>query len=283
MSMIGKLANPAQYVPPKPPPSPKVSPKEVDPEAVGIVDPAPKSVTIEEYRAALKSFDASVCEALAVSQAIAGRIAAPHAGYATRIFTRLCGNAVALIRAAPKSRWTHSDSEFWDFSAIAGYSRSIVEGQLLLFYLIKEPESPEEWSARLNVMHLNDCCRRMKILDGVIDDAEMAQFSAQAEEIRERLRGNLWFCALDQKLQKKLLLGDMLIISTRDEQIAELGWNKREFYSLWHLLSQCTHILPLSFYRLEPNGRGTGIENDFDRAYIYMMLSGVHKNLGRLH
>jgi hypothetical protein len=257
---------------PKPPSSPKISPKEGDPKAVGIVEPAPKSVTIEEYRAALKGFDASVCEALAVSQAAAGRIAAPHDGYATHIFTRICGQAIALIRAVPESTWARSDAEFWDFSGIAGYSRAIVEGQLLLFYIIKKPESPEEWSARLNVMHLNDCSRRIKILDGMLDGAELAAFLAQAEEIRERLRGNRWFCALDEKMQKRLLSGDVLTISTRDDQIAELGWNKREFYSLWHLLSQYTHILPLSFYRLEPNGRGTGIANDFDRAYIYLML-----------
>lgn len=247
--------------------------------AMAVGEPTAKSVSMDEYRAALKTFDACVCEALAVSQAIGSRIAAPHAGYATHVFTRICGHAVALVRAAPKSRWTRSESEFWDFSAIAGHGRSIIEGQLLLHYVAKTPEDPEEWSVRLNVMHLNDCSRRIKILEGVVDPAEIAAFSVQAEEIRERLRGNSWFLKLDQKMQKRLLSGDSLTITTRDEQLEELGWDKREFYTLWNLLSQYTHVLPLSFYRLEPNGRGTGIANDFDRAYIYMMLDLCAKAL----
>lgn len=210
--------------------------------AMAVGEPTAKSVSMDEYRAALKTFDACVCEALAVSQAIGSRIAALHAGYATHVF--------ALVRAAPKSRWTRTESEFWDFSAIAGHSRSIIEGQLLLHYVAKTPEDLEEWSVRLNVMHLNDCSRRIKILDGVVDPAEIMAFSVQAEEIRERLRGNSWFLKLDQKVQKRLLSGDSLTITTCDEQLEELGWDKREFYTLWNLLSQYTHVLPLSFYRL---------------------------------
>lgn len=226
----------------------------------------------EGYRAALKQFDAAICEALAVGQAAAGRTTAEHLDYATRIYARICGHAVAFIRAAPKSRWTHSDSEFWDFTAVAGHARSIIEGQLLFRYTIKSPESSDEWSARLNVMHLNDCCRRIKVLDGVADPAEVSAFSTESENLRDRLRKNPWFSRLDQKLQKRLLSGDLLTITDRDDQIKALGWEKKYFDRIWVLLSQYTHVLTLSFYRMERNGRGTGIENDFDRSYIGMML-----------
>lgn len=232
-----------------------------------------ESVSAEQYRISLKAFDASVCEALAVSQAVGVRMASAHIGYATHIFTRICAHATALIRVAPKSRWARSDSDFWDFSAIAGYSRAVIEGYLLLCYTIKTPVSADEWSVRLNVMHLNDCNRRMKILDGVIETAEMSEFLKQANEIKERLKGNSWFSQFDQKLQKRLLSGEFLTVTTRDQQLDELGWDKKEFYMIWNLLSQYTHILPLSFYRLEPNGRGTGLENNFDRSYICMMLN----------
>lgn len=242
-------------------------------------EPSNRTVTIEEYSAALNTFDAAVCEALAVGQAIGVRFVAAHIGYATHVFARMCAHATAIIRAVPKSRWVSSDSDWWDFSAIAGHTRSIIEGQLLLSYIIKTPESPAEWSARLNVMHLNDCSRRIKILSNIISAEEVAAFSEQAEEIRNRLKGNHWFCRLDQKLQKQLLSGDSLTITPRDQQLEELGWNKTEFYMLWNLLSQYTHILPLSFYRLEPNGRGTGIENDCDRTYIYMSLDLAAKSL----
>jgi hypothetical protein len=216
---------------------------------------------------------ASKPESFGFGRTFTDMTACPLTGHAdTPAQARICAHATALVRAVPKSRWTHTESEFWEFSAIAGHSRSIIEGRLLLFYIIKEPKSPEEWSARVNIMHLNDSSRRIKILESVIDPAESAAFSARAEEYRDRLRGNPWFSGLDQNLQKRLLSGDALTITTRDDQIAEIGWDKKHFYMMWNLLSQYTHILPLSFYRMEPNGRGTGIENDFDRAYIYMML-----------
>lgn len=242
-------------------------------EAREITEPnPPKSVTMEQYRVALRDFDGAVCEALAVGQVSSGRLEAPHVGYGTIIFARICAHATSFIRAAPKSRWTHSESENWDFAAVSGHARSIIEGYLLFIYISKNPESDEEWSARLNVMHLNDCMRRVRVLDGLSNPDEIQKFAEQAEELRQRLHDNAWFNDLDKKLQKRLLTGDYLTISTRDEQLDELGWSRREFYSLWHVLSQYTHILPFSFYRMEPNGRGTGIENDFDRTYTFMVL-----------
>jgi hypothetical protein len=224
------------------------------------------------YATALEAYDAAVCGAVAVSQAIAGRMVAPHVGYAAKVFTRICGHGIALIRATPRSRWVKSDSEFWDFISIAGHCRALLEGQLLLWYVIRPPESPEEWSARLNVMHLNDCCQRIKVLS-YIESADVAGLSAQAKELRERLQQNRWFLKLSPKLQRRLLTGDWLAVSARDEQLAEAGWKKKDFYVLWHFLSQYIHVLPMSFYRIEPNGRGTGIENETDRGYICWMLN----------
>jgi hypothetical protein len=239
-------------------------------------DPAPPSTppseTTEMYLEALNKFDATVCEAIAVSQATARRMSSPHVGYGTHVFTRICVIAIALIRAVPKSRWVQSDFDHWDFGSVAGHCRSILEGQLLFSYIIKAPVSPEEWSARLNVMHLNDCTRRMTILEDVIGAEQRSGFAAQQTELRERLARNNWFLALDAKLQKRLLSGDMLTIPTRDKLLAEVGWERADFYGIWNMLSQYTHVLPLSFYRLEANGRGTGVENDTDRGYISMML-----------
>lgn len=58
------------------------------------------------------------------------------------------------------------------------------------------------------------------------------------------------------------------MIATRDEIIKRSGFIKGQFDGLFDLWSQHTHILPLSFYRLEANGRGCGIENETDRTYI---------------
>ena len=234
--------------------------------------PETSSVTPERYRGAVRAFDAAVCQALAVGQASSGRLESARIGFATKVFTRICAHSTAFVRATPKSRWVHSESEFWEFAAVSGHARSIIEGYLLFHYVGSVPESPDEWLARVNVMNLNDCTRRIQVLESFSDPEQIQGLGVQAEEVREKLRSNPWFRGLENSLQRKLLTGEYLTISSRNQQLDELGWNKQQFYSIWNVLSQYTHVLPFSFYRIEANGRGTGLENAFDRSYIFMVL-----------
>lgn len=222
-----------------------------------------------EYPAALRAFDAAICEALAVSQGSSERLPAAHVGYATYIFTRLCAHGFSLIRAAPRSRWVQSDHEDWNFSAVASHARALLEGYLSFSYLIEIPSSDAEWRARLNVMHLNDCTRRATLVGKLgAEQEELDAFAKQQEELRNRLRGNEYFTALPASVQRDCLRGDKPWIKSRDQLLEMVGLDKATFDALWILYSQHSHVLPLSFYRTEPNGRGTGIENPTDRDYI---------------
>jgi hypothetical protein len=233
---------------------------------------APPSIGMDSYRALLREFDAAVCEAIAVGQASANRFEAPHVGYTTIVFARLCSYAQSIIRAVPRSRWTSSDADHWEFGAIAGYARAIMEGFLLLTYITKDPETPEEWSTRLLVMHLNDCTRRVRLFQALGNPDQVAGLTAQAEDLRARLSANPWFVSLSPSRQKELLSGQPLTITSRDQQIQATGLSRARFDMLWLLFSQYAHILPISFYRMEPNGRGTGILNDTDRGYMALAL-----------
>lgn len=230
------------------------------------------NATRKDYNDSLEKFDVAVCEALAVSQASSNRIAVPHHGYGTHIFTCICGAAVAMIRAAPLSRWTRSGFQNWALSGIAAHARAIIEGQLLFFYIMETPESTNAWSAKLNVMHLNDCVRRISLHTNIGSAEAVKGFEVQAEELRNRLRGNEYFLTLPQHIQKRCLDGDSPMILSRNEMLDKIGWDRNHFRAIFDLLSQHAHILPLSFYRIEPNGRGSGLENPSDRGYIYMML-----------
>lgn len=234
---------------------------------------SPQHFSLEDYDSKLDAFDIAVCEAIAVSQAAANRCVAPHHGYGSYIFACLCNHAVEMIRAAPRSRWVRSDFEHWAFSSVAGHARAIIEGQLLFLYLIETPVSTEAWSARLNVMHLNDCTRRIKFFTNLgSSEAEIAAFESKAEEIEGRLKANSFFNSLPDATQKRCLAGDFLMISSRDEMLEKAGWDRSHFNAAFDLLSNHTHILPMSFYSMEPNGRGTGIANDADGGYIAMFL-----------
>lgn len=226
-----------------------------------------------DYSAALRRFDDAICEALAVGQAQAGRIAKPYIGYATHVFAKMCAHGTAMIRAAPLSRWVRSDFENWDFCTVAGHARAIIEGHLLYSYLIEEPRSEEEAQVRIDVMHINDCTRRIKLHSDLGDPlTHISSFNTQLHELQSRLDCNEYFQSLPQSTQKACLSGKYLMIDSRDDMVTRLGYEKGHFDALYDLWSQHTYILPLSFYRMEPNGRGSGLENDTDRAYIGQAL-----------
>ena len=243
-----------------------------EPKATAVVTPQNSQSIRRDYNVALEKFDAAVCEASAISQAAAGRIAVPHHGYGTHVFTVICGQAIAMIRAAPLSRWIRSDFQNWTPSVLAGYARAIIEGHLLLAYLMEEPESRIAWSAKLNVMHLNDCTRRITLFTNMEIRDQLEGFRQEAERLKELLRANEYFCSLPVSVQKRCLEGDSAMITTRQEMLEKVGWDQGHFRALFDLLSQHAHILPLSFYRIEPNGRGTGLENAADQRSLCTML-----------
>lgn len=227
---------------------------------------------LEDYRKRLHVFDATVCEALAVSQAIAQRLEAPTVGYSTHVFARVCIHAQALLCAAPKSRWVKREFEIWDVSTVASHARSILEGYLLFRYLADAPDDPETQRVYVQVTHLYDCLKRIKILPYVLSEDEVNWFERQAEKIRDRLNKIQYFVKLDPKLKRDILSGKRLMITPQKELIAGLGIDQDMFDFFWNYLSQYTHVLSFTFCRVEPNGRGTGLENDFDRDALCMVL-----------
>lgn len=225
-----------------------------------------------DYKGLLDKFDAALCEAIAVSQASSGRLPKANVGYASYVFTQLCGAGVSMIRAAPLTRWVRSDFDDWRFGAVAGHARSLVDGFLLFNYLIEPAKSESDLKTRINVMHLNDCTRRIELHTNLGFTEDLEGFEKQREELRERLKGNDYFKALPAPLQKNCLNGKFMMIDSRDEILSKVGFEKGQFDALYDLWSQHVHILPMSFYRIEANGRGTGVENDTDRSYIAQTL-----------
>lgn len=231
-----------------------------------------KSYSLSDYRQLLRDFDTNVCEAIAVSQACAQRLESPAIGYSTHVFTRICAHAQSMICAVPKSRWAKRDFEIWDVSSVAAHARSILEGYLLFRYLADAPADLEVQRAYVQVMHLYDCTKRIKVLPFVLPDEEVEWLEAQAEEIRERLNGINFFAKLDVKLKKNILAGRYLMITPQKEVIAAVGIEQEEYDFYWNYLSQYTHILSFTFYRIETDGRGTGIENEFDLGALCMIF-----------
>lgn len=240
-----------------------------------------QSVSRVGYMRQLQEFDSILCEAIAVSQAQAGRYTDINIGYGSRVFAKICSHGTAMIRAAPLSRWVSSESENWDFNCVAGHARAILEGCLLFNSLMKKPGSEDELKARINILHLNDCTRRIELMRDMEASNQIPGLEEQQRELQARLQQNKYFESLPPSTKTRCLKGKNLTIESRDDGLKELGLSKGAFDGIFDLLSQHVHILPLSFYRMEPNGRGTGIENNTDRGYIAFSLglcSGLLKS-----
>ena len=219
----------------------------------------------EQYKKILAKFDAALCEGCAVSQAASGQCVHATLGYATHVFTRILAHARTLIRSVPKNRWSTSDFEDWDFGANAANFRSIMEASLLFHYLCDADASRDNQRAIVQLMHLYDLTKRKRIIH---DDKVNDEFEETRSKIVERLKSTQRFNALSPNEQKNALKGKWLMLESKEEIMKRIGWNEKHFYLLWNLTSQYAHVFSLAFYRIEPNGRGTGMENNFDRKFL---------------
>ena len=222
-----------------------------------------------QYVESLSRFDAALCEGCAVSQATSGQFVHPTLGNATHVFARILAHGRNLIRSLPRSRWCSSEYEDWDFGANAGNFRSIMEAALLFHYLCDADPDPDNQRAIVQLMHLYDLTKRTTIIYGGEMDGEADRVRA---EIVGRLKSTRRFNKLPPEAQKHYLKGRWLMLESRENVMVRLGWDKSRYYLLWNLTSQYTHVYSLAFYRIEPNGRGTGIENDFDRGFLALGL-----------
>jgi len=224
---------------------------------------------LKDYVESLAKFDAALCEGCAVCQEISGQYVHPSLGYSTYIFTRILAHGRNIMRSVPRNKWCSADYEDWDFGSNAGNFRSILEASLLFHYLYDADPDPDNQRAIVQLMHLYDLEKRAKIIhDGKVDD----ETDDQRKEIIERLKSTQRFKKLTPDAQKNALKGKWLMLESKEDIMWRIGWDKKMFYFLWNLTSQYAHVYSLAFYRIEPNGRGTGMENDFDRELLAVGL-----------
>lgn len=237
-------------------------------------------ISKEDFHLALRSLDIAVSEAKAVSQAVGVRCMEANEAYkawSTYIFMRICINAGIMIGNVPGSRWGKRDYELWDLSLVAPYVRAIIEARLLFYYISKKPTSENEWRAKLNVMHMNDCIKRLELMADSEGGGEF--YEEQREQITERLINNEYFNTLDAGTRKRCLAGKAMMLQSRDEILNELGEDTKTFKIYFDFLSHYTHVLPMSYYRAEPNGRGTGCFNEVDFGYIWLAMKAATEAL----
>jgi len=156
-----------------------------------------------------------------------------------------------------------------------------MEGELLLFYIAQTPSCEEEWLVKIKIFHLNDCNRRIKLFEAIGDDESLKSFRDEKEKLVKDLSGIEYFNSLPGEVKKKSIQGKILTIQSRDELLALCGIDSKSFNPIFDHLSNFTHILPYSFYRIEADGRGTGVMNNTDKSFIYSGLISAAESITR--
>jgi len=229
-----------------------------------------------EYLDKLNLLDSATCEACAVSQAAANKYVESNIGYATKVFSQICNSSISLMKSLPHTRWISADFFTWNFSSYAPHIRMILEGCIIFHYLTKDG-STEEKEARILLMHAYDCAKRMKFFLECDNPQEAAFFELEMQNRRRKLLSNKYFSGMMGTLKsgevKKYLQGEYMLLDSRDSLLTEMGHSPKFFNAMYILLSQHLHIYTMAFYRMEANGRGTGIINESDVGYVTRFIN----------
>lgn len=229
----------------------------------------------QHYRQRVEALVNVVHHCIAVSNECAGIRAPSGAHYwASVLFTSLCNRGYSLAVLIPHSPLAKKEIEHWDFASAAGVVRSILEVRLAFFYLCIEQVTSEEWDCRWNLFNLHDCTSRLHLFqDMPSGEREVAGFTEQAEELKQRLRVTSFFLALPPKRQKSLLNGREAYLFALKDVAVRAGVDLRLFRWLYRLLSAQVHGLPLSFYRMGEQNRGRGVHSNAEEGFTSLCVS----------
>ena len=114
-----------------------------------------------------------------------------------------------------------------------------MEAALLFHYLSDADSDPDNQRAIVQLMHLYDLTKRTTIIYDSETDGEADRMRA---EIVGRLESTRRFKELPPKAQKNALKGGWLMLESKENIMACLGWDKSWYYLFWNLTSQYTHV-----------------------------------------
>jgi hypothetical protein len=237
-------------------------------------DPAHVPLDVKPYyRSALVELAQSLIDAISTSQ-YTRNIPSGQDGrrfWASVLFARQCGLGVSLQRLLPGSP-TYKKGGHWDSAGALALCRSIFEAHLAMFYLCTDEMSDDDYQLRIRLVFLHDAQERPRIVDKISSKApgvvEKEFYASETARLRSEIAKNGVFLSLPESKQKDLLRGKTPYYLTQDELLQRQGADASVLRGIWELLSSHVHSYPFSFYRvLQHKDRGTGRENDVDKAY----------------
>lgn len=227
----------------------------------------------DDYMRVVEMLDNVVRECMYVSRSYGG-IPSPSTKhyYASVLFTALVTKGVTLAQLMPFTPWVEKKIEHWDYASTAGLVRTMLELRIAFYYLCSDECDEAEWECRWNILNLHDCVARIRMFTAIENNEEVVRLSHTAEEIRDRLRANIFFDALPDKKKKTALHGQSAYLYPLEDIAEKAGVEKTQFRWLYVLLSSHVHALPMSFFRIGEE-RGRGLPTPVEEGYTSICLS----------
>lgn len=244
------------------------------------VDPAGLSEIDRKYRAAVGAYEVALQAAIDFSRLASGRPSETRQiAWSALLFTRLCNFGSSVARLTPGSAYSDWKADrYWDNSAVSTLARAIYECFLLFFYLGIDEIPDDESLARQTLMYLHDATMRLRVFHHSPEPNEakaQAFYTAQRGELIGQLEGSAYFNTLTDRQREKFRRGRDLYFLSQDEILEKMGLQPQELRRNYEFLSAHAHSLPVAFMRAMEDGRGRGVENDPEKAYMGQTLNFV--------
>jgi len=192
------------------------------------------------------------------------------------IFVRICTTARTISMMAPKD---NSIESIWDYASLGTLLRNIMDALNSFLYLADRSLSKEDKDCRFWLFSLHDAVTRQKVFEFRGSQKEVEDCKNRAEEMRDLLRNNATFLALDDKKQKHYLKATDAFLLSKEQIIESNGGSREDFLGLYKFLSANAHSYPMGFFKMSEQEFGKGVHSAIEESYTDMILNLTSSHL----
>ena len=206
----------------------------------------------DDYRDALRQFDAILEHSKAVSRALVGKdFPSERALYAEQIFVKALSHCLIVRYLAPDPSRTRVN-ELWDVPSISAVARCVIEAHDAFFYISAVGCSEQEALFRLMLWEAHDKTRRARMLDAIGSrDPRNEKMNTEAAALVSELTRHPVFPSLRRDIQKKIRQGDPPAFHISQRELCIAASIDYDYYvAVTMQLSQYVHTYPFSVRQL---------------------------------
>lgn len=192
---------------------------------------------------------------------------------------KLTLSAMTLDRIIPKVA-SPASKDLWDLSSVAALVRVLAENYILLHWLCVETEDQDLWLFRFTALTIVDNRSRYRLTEEIEGHPEPEAFTSAQQALAERLSATRTFQDLTPSQQREVLKGTKMPF-IHDEVVDGLEIDRDEFRKFYRYLSAFVHTGPISWIRIEAQGRSTGEFNTYESGAMQTCMEFAGRLLTR--